>query len=66
VTYPVPVPEQHEPSTGETNGVGWVTCSCGHWEAWVTGARSAGWARREFDEHLTNADAARADVLPPG
>lgn len=45
-------PEGHTPEHGEHGGVGWVRCSCGTWEALVTGPSSAAWARRDYSRHL--------------
>lgn len=49
---PLPAIAGHTPEHGEHDGIGWVRCSCGTWDAIVTGPASAAWARRDYDRHL--------------
>lgn len=57
---PAAVVDAHEPETRECDGIGYVACSCGQWEAIVTGPGSARWAREQWDDHLR-----RVGLSPP-
>jgi hypothetical protein len=53
----------HDLIKARTRGaLGYLSCSCGEWEAVVTGSGSARWALDDHRRHCL--DAARA--LPPG